>query len=148
MNLDDIHAQFASDSRIDMTNYEKELKRFSELQEKYLKLLSDARRELLFVNRQMRTLKLERFKLYNEGPSKEHWKRDTQVFGVGMPQETVLKQHIPMYLDGDSDINLLQVKIDFLNNKIDILDRMTKSVTYKNNVINLMIQERNWREGD
>jgi hypothetical protein len=146
VHIDQIHEAFATDCVIDQTNFVKEYARFVALQPKYLDWYSEAKRSLIAANRKMKVLKLDVFKKYDEEPAKEDVPKEIRITGQWNPK-TILKSNIPMYMDADEDLNQLQTQIDLLENRVNVLDSMRKTIQYMSNILNAMREERNYRDG-
>ena len=73
----------------------------------------------------MKTLKLQKYEFYTQGPSKETQDKGWELPGKGM----ILKQEMPMYLEGDKDIIELSLKIGYQQEKVELLESIIKSLT-------------------
>jgi hypothetical protein len=72
----------------------------------------------------MKRLKLEKYEFFSQGPNEE-----TQEKGWKLPAKgLILKADIPMYMDADEDIIKLSLKIGILQEKIELLESIIKTL--------------------
>ena len=107
MKLEEIYEEWKKDSEIDQTNLAEESIRIPKLHHKYFQVYSSEKLLLKKYEADMKALKLAKYEFYTQGPSKE-----TQDKGWEMPARgMILKQEMPMYMEGDQDIIDMSLKI-------------------------------------
>ena len=81
-------------------------------------------RSLRSQEAEMKQLKLDKYEFYTQGPNEE-----TESKGWKLPAKgLILKTDIPMYMDADSDIIKLSLKIGLQQEKIEFLDSIIRSL--------------------
>ena len=124
MKLETIYEEWGKDSEIDMTDLGNEAIKIPKLHHKYFQTYSSEKLLLRKYEAEMKTLKLSKYEFYTQGPSKE-----TQEKGWALPARgMILKQEMPMYLEGDQDIINLSLKIGMQQEKVELLESIIKSL--------------------
>ena len=125
MKLEAIYEEWSKDSEIDMTDLGNEAIKIPKLHHKYFQVYSSEKLLLRKYEAEMKTLKLSKYEFYTQGPSKE-----TQEKGWVLPSRgMILKQEMPMYLEGDQDIINLSLRIGMQQEKVELLESIIKSLT-------------------
>jgi hypothetical protein len=125
MKLESIYEEWNKDSEIDMTELGNEAIKIPKLHHKYFQVYSSEKLLLRKYEAEMKTLKLAKYEFYTQGPSKE-----TQEKGWTLPARgMILKQEMPMYLEGDQDIINLSLRIGMQQEKVELLESIIKSLT-------------------
>ena len=123
MKLEEIYEEWKKDSEIDQTNLAEESIRIPKLHHKYFQVYSSEKLLLKKYEADMKALKLAKYEFYTQGPSKE-----TQDKGWEMPARgMILKQEMPMYMEGDQDIIDMSLKIGLQQEKVELLESIIKS---------------------
>jgi hypothetical protein len=125
MKLDEIYEHWQVDSEIDMTELAAEAIKIPKLHHKYFQIYSTEKLLLRKYEAEMKSLKLAKYEFYTQGPSKETNERGWELPARGM----ILKQEMPMYLEGDKDLIDLSLKIGLQQEKVDLLESIIKSLT-------------------
>ena len=125
MKLDEIYAEWKKDSKIDMTALGDESLKIPKLHHKYFQVYSSEKLLLRKYEAELKQLKLAKYEFYTQGPSKESLERGWDMPAKGM----ILKQEMPMYLEGDKDIIDLSLKIGYQQEKVELLESIIKSLT-------------------
>jgi hypothetical protein len=125
MKIDDIYTLWEKDSQIDPTQLSEESLKIPKLHHKYFQILTNERLLLKKYQTELNTLKLEKYEFYTQVPSKETNEKGWTFPAKGM----VLKQEVPIYLDGDKQIIDLSLKIGVQQEKVDLLESIIKSFT-------------------
>ena len=97
IQLDDIKAQWADDSRIDNDLLDNESTKIPQLHSKYLNYLSDVRCLKIRKEQEYKLLIREKFEYYTG-------KADESVYREQPFDLKVLKQDVPMYIESDKEI--------------------------------------------
>jgi len=124
MKLEEIYEQWKIDSEIDKTELGEEAIKIPKLHHKYYQVYTSEKLLLRKYEADMKHLKLSKYEFYTMGPNEEtpkHWKLPAR----GM----ILKQEMPMYMEGDQDIIDLSLKIGLQQEKVDLLESIIKSLT-------------------
>ena len=125
MKLESIYEEWSKDSEIDMTDLGNEAIKIPKLHHKYFQVYSSEKLLLRKYEAEMKTMKLAKYEFYTQGPSKETQEKGWQLPARGM----ILKQEMPMYLEGDKDIINLSLKIGMQQEKVELLESIIKSLT-------------------
>jgi len=125
MKLEAIYEEWSKDSEIDMTDLGNEAIKIPKLHHKYFQVYSSEKLLLRKYEAEMKTLKLSKYEFYTQGPSKETQERGWVLPARGM----ILKQEMPMYLEGDQDIINLSLRIGMQQEKVELLESIIKSLT-------------------
>jgi hypothetical protein len=125
MKLDEIFEQWQLDSNIDKTELGDESLKIPKLHHKYFQVYTSEKLLLRKYEAEMKQLKLEKYEFYTQGPSKETMNKGWELPSRGM----ILKQEMPMYMEGDKEIIALSLKIGMQQEKIEFLESIIKSLT-------------------
>lgn len=125
MKLEEIYEHWDKDSEIDKTELGDESLKIPKLHHKYFQIFTNEKLVLKKYEADMKALKLSKYEFYTQGPSKE-----SQDKGWSMPARgMILKQEMPLYMDGDRDIIDLSLKIGLQQEKVELLESIIKSLT-------------------
>jgi len=124
MKIEEITSQWKDDSVIDKTELGDEAIKIPKLHHKYYQILISEKLLLRSQEAEMKQLKLDKYEFYTQGPNEE-----TESKGWKLPAKgLILKTDIPMYMDADSDIIKLSLKIGLQQEKIEFLDSIIRSL--------------------
>jgi hypothetical protein len=124
MKLEEIYTEWDKDSDIDTTDLGTESIKIPKLHNKYYKLYTSEKLLLRKYEAEMKSLKLVKYEFYTQGPSAE-----TKDLGWEMPSRgMILKQEMPMYMEGDREIIALSLKIGLQQEKVELLESIIKSL--------------------
>jgi hypothetical protein len=124
MKLEEIYTEWDIDSSIDTTDLGNESIKIPKLHNKYYKLYTGEKLLLRKYEAEMKSLKLSKYEFYTQGPSAE-----TKELGWEMPARgMILKQEMPMYMEGDKEIIGLSLKIGLQQEKVELLESIIKSL--------------------
>lgn len=125
MKLEDIFEVWKEDSNIDRTELGEESLKLPKLHHKYMKMYSREKLILHKLDTEMKSLKLDKYEFYTQGPNEE-----TQAKGWKIPAKgLILKSDIPMYMDADRDIINMSLKIGYQKEKVELLESIIKNIT-------------------
>ncbi len=131
MNFDKIKQMVLQDSEIDETQLDTESLRLPQLHNKYLNIYLDTK--LILERKQNEFNKLRRVKWeYYTG------KLDEEVLshlGWEPFDLKILKQDVPIYMEGDEDLIALQEQVRYYKEMCAYLDATVKEITYRHNKI-------------
>jgi hypothetical protein len=123
MKIDDIFALWEQDSKIDSTELGAEEIKIPQLHHKYFKIYSNEKLLLRKLREEYKQLKLAKYEFYTQGANEdtpEHWKLP--------PIGRILRADVQQYIDADSDIIALSLKIGLQEEKIELLDSIIRSL--------------------
>jgi hypothetical protein len=124
MKLEDIYTLWDTDSEIDTTDLGNESIKIPKLHSKYYKLFVSEKILLRKYEAEMKELKLEKYEFYTQGPSPQSREKGWEIPARGM----ILKQEMPMYMEGDRELIALSLKIGFQQEKVELLESIIKSL--------------------
>lgn len=125
MKLETIYEEWNKDSEIDMTDLGNEAIKIPKLHHKYFQMYTAEKMLLRKYEAEMKTLKLSKYEFYTQGPSKESREKGWELPARGM----ILKQEMPMYLEGDKELIELSLKVGLQQEKVELLESIIKSLT-------------------
>ena len=124
MKIEEIYTEWDKDSDIDTTDLGNESIKIPKLHNKYYKLYTNEKLLLRKHEAELKALKLAKYEFYTQGPSAE-----TRDLGWSMPSRgMILKQEMPMYMEGDKEIIALSLKIGLQQEKVELLESIIKSL--------------------
>jgi len=124
MVLEEIYELWHKDSVIDKTELGDESLKIPQLHHKYFKIYSNERLLLKKFESDFKTLRLEKYEFYTQGPTKE-----TQERGWTLPASgKILKSEVNTYIEADKDIIKISLKIGVQQEKIELLDSIIRTL--------------------
>ena len=143
MKLEEIHEHWAKDSRINTLDMAGESVNTPKLHGKYLQIMSAERMKL----RQLREHKKELVRVktdYYMGrlDQSELNDRGWQPFAMRL-----LKNDVPAYLDGDSDVIKVNLQIGVQEEKVDVLESIIKTISNRGFQIKNYIDWKKFENG-
>lgn len=136
MNIEDIASQWQEDVNIDKTELGDEALKVPKLHHKYFQILIHEKLLLKKYEADMKTLKLEKYEFYSQGPTEETRRKGWELPAKGL----ILKSDLPMYIDADKDIINLSLKIGLQQEKISYLDSIIKTIMNRGYLIKSAIE--------
>ena len=125
MKLEDIFAEWEQDSHIDRSELGAEALRIPKLHHKYFKIFTNERLVLRKYESELKQLKLAKHEFFTMGPTEE-----THALGWKLPpQGKILRSDVNNYIEADSDVVNLTLKIGIQQEKIGLLESIIKSFT-------------------
>ena len=123
MKLEELYELWDKDSEIDTTDLGNESIKIPKLHNKYYRLYTSEKLLLRKYEAEMKSLKLAKYEFYTQGPSAE-----SRELGWEMPSRgMILKQEMPMYMEGDKELIALSLKIGLQQEKVELLESIIKS---------------------
>lgn len=143
MKLEEILDLWKEDSKIDITEIGEEAANIAKLHHKYYQILVKERFALKTQELNMKKLKLDKHEFFTQGPNEE-----TQDKGWKLPAKgLILKNDIPMYMDGDPDIIQLSLKIGYQQEKIELLDSIIKTIMNRGYNLKVILDWEKFKNG-
>lgn len=124
MKLNEIQDMWSADAKIDRTELGEESLRIPALHSKYYNMFSQERMTMRQLEFQQKELYRQKFEYYNGTLSEEELKSN----GWEPFMLRVLKSDINIYLQGDSDLNKLNLRIEMQKEKVDFLESIIKNL--------------------
>jgi len=143
MLLSEIESLWAEDAKIDETRLDHESLKTSQLHSKYYKIFSEERGRLWSMQAEFKQLKLEKQVFLMEGPTEEQHKAGWVLPARGK----VIRQDVPMYLDADPQIIEAGRKLEYQNEKINLLESIIDSLNRRSYSIKNAIAFMQWTQG-
>lgn len=125
MTLEEIQEMWAVDSEIDDNHLGEQSTSTAKLHSKYLKQLIDAKLKLAKYNTDYNTLRAGKFRYYRGEMSRQ------ELIDNGWEQwqgTKPLKNEMDEFLTGDSDLNKLKLRIEYLNTMVYALESIMGSI--------------------
>lgn len=124
MKLEEIHEQWSKDSQLDSVDLDHSALGIAKLHHKYYEILSKEKLVLRKLESEAKTLKLDKYEFYTDGPT-----QDQIDMGWKLPAKgKILRSDVGMYLDGDSDIIKMNLRVAYQQEKIDVLESIIKTI--------------------
>ena len=124
MKIESIFEEWEKDSQIDKTELDEESIKIPKLHHKYYRQFVSERLLYRKLEADMKQLKLDKHEFYTQGPTKETQEKGWHLPAKGM----ILKNDLPMYIDGDKDIIELSLKMGYQLEKIELLESILKTL--------------------
>ena len=124
MKIEEILSEWEKDSEVDNTELGDAALRLAKLHHKYYRMLVNEKMILKTYEADMKTLKLDKYEFYTQGPNEETMKKGWELPAKGL----ILKNDIPMYIDADKDIIQLSLKIGLQGEKVQALESILRTV--------------------
>ena len=143
MKIDEILDLWKIDAQIDKTEISDEALEIAKLHHKYFQILVKERLQLKKQESDMKKLKLEKYEFFTQGPNEE-----TQEKGWKLPAKgLILKSDIPMYMEADSDIVDLSLRIGLQQEKVTLLESIISMISYRNNTLKVAVEWQKFVNG-
>ena len=143
MKLEQIFELWETDSKINRSELGDEALKIPQLHYKYYKIFSNERLVLKKYEVELKQLRLEKYEFYTMGPTEE-----THAKGWKLPpQGKILRADAGNYVDTDSEIVNLTLKIGLQNEKIDLLESIIKTLSNRNFNIRAAIDWEKFKVG-
>ena len=140
IQLDDIKAQWADDSRIDNDLLDNESTKIPQLHSKYLNYLSDVRCLKIRKEQEYKLLIREKFEYYTG-------KADESVYREQPFDLKVLKQDVPMYIESDKQIQNVVTRINYYEEMIFLLEKIIQQLNNRTFQIKNSIEWQKFMQG-
>lgn len=143
MQLDEIYDMFEKDSKFDRTELGDESLKIAALHGKYFRIFSEERLRLKKMEADYKKLNLLKHQHYMGTLSQEQYQQlQWEPFSL-----RVLKQDIPIYLEGDEDLSDANLKIEYQKEKINALEGMIRHLNARGFQIKAAIDWEKFKAG-
>ena len=124
MKLEEIHEQWSKDSQLDSVDLDHSALSIAKLHHKYYEILSKEKLVLRKLESEAKVLKLDKYEFYTDGPTQDQIEKGWKLPAKGK----ILRSDVGMYLDGDSDIIQMNLRVAYQQEKIDVLESIIKTI--------------------
>jgi hypothetical protein len=124
MNIQQIREMAETDLKIDGTELADEAIRVPQLHNKYLNIFHDESLLYRKYDSDYRILRKQKWEYYSGKMSQEELK----ALGWEPFDHRILRQDLDVYMDADSDLLKLGMKLDIQKQKVDYLDSLIKGI--------------------
>jgi hypothetical protein len=143
MKHEEILDAWDKDAKIDRTDLAEAAANIPMLHSKYLRIYTEEKLNLVKLQFRMKKLRLAKHEFLSQGPSKE-----TQSKGWTLPARgMILKADMPMYMEADTDIADIQLKIDLSESKLAALESIMKAINNRSYIVRDIIEWNRWTGG-
>jgi len=140
ITFDDIKSQWSEDSKIDSDLLDEESIKIPQLHSKYLNYLSDVRLLKRRKESEYKILLKEKFEYYTG-------KADQSVYQEKPFDLKVLKTDLGLYMDSDSELQLLQARIDYYDEILFFLEKVISCINNRGFQIKNSIDWQKFMQG-
>lgn len=134
---------WVADSKIDRTELGEESLRIPALHSKYFNLFSQERMTLRQLEVELKTLYRQKFEYYNGTLSEDELRANGwEPFAL-----RVLKSDISVYMQADTDLNKIGLRIEMQKEKVDFLESIIKNLPARGYQINAAISWERFKVG-
>ena len=143
MKLEDIQNLWRNDSEIDRSELGEASLSIPQLHSKYFNIFSDERLTLRKYESDYKKLYKQKFEYYNGTMSEEELREN----GIEPFQLKILRSDINVYIQADSDLNQLELRIDMQKEKVEFLESIIKNLPARGYQINAAISWEKFKVG-
>ncbi len=117
-------SEWSQDAQIDSTEIGNETLKIPKLHSKYINILVSERLLLKKLETELKVLKKDKYEMFTMGATKEHKDLGWEL----PPKGIVYKQDVPIYMESDTQIINLSLRIGMQQEKVDLLESIIKSI--------------------
>lgn len=143
MKTDEILAAWEQDCAIDKTELGKESLRIPQLHSKYINEFYQAKAAYIKHAQDYKKLYKLKHQYYQGILSKE----ELDQYGWDVQTLKILKVDIPVYLESDEDLQIIKVKIELTEYKIEMLENIIKTLNNRGFLIKNAIDWAKFQHG-
>lgn len=143
MTLDEIHELWNTDSSLSAMNLERSISGVPALHSQYLKFMTNEKMLLRKLEEQRKQLVKLKYEYYQGILSEEDLKEN----GWEPLRQKILRSDISMYIDADSDVVKLNLKIAVQQQKVDVLEQIIRHISNRGFLIKSMIDWERFKVG-
>jgi len=140
ITLDDIKSQWVEDSKIDADLLDEESLKIPQLYGKYLNYLSDVRLLKIKKEYDYKILLKDKFEYYTG-------KAEPSIYQENPFDIKVLKTDLSLYMDADSELQILQSRINYYEEIIFFLDKILRCLNDRGYQIKNSIDWQKFMQG-
>jgi len=125
MNISELNDMWDADCVIDDDHLDRESVKTPNLHAKYLRILMEHKLKLSALQLEYKTLRQKKFRYYRGEMSRS----ELDEYGWNQWQGTKpLKNEMDEFLEGDADLNKINVKCEYIKHMIDALESILQQV--------------------
>jgi len=143
MKLDDILQTWTEDSKIDRGDLEAENLRLPTLHSKYWSLLTSERIVLKKYDSDFKILYLQKFEFLTQGSTKETNEKGWELPPCGR----IIKSDVDRYLEADSQMIEIGLKISIQREKVSLLEDIIKTINGRSWILTNILNVRKFENG-
>lgn len=125
MNIDALMEIWEKDSQYDDDNLDRESLNSPKLHSKYLKIHINFKMKLSALEMEYKNLRQKKFRYYRGEMTKSELQENGWDQWQGVKP---LKSDMEEFLEGDSDLNAIRLKMQYIKNMIDALDSIMNQI--------------------
>tara|TARA_B100000676_G_C17900455_1_gene744243 strand:+ start:609 stop:1046 length:438 start_codon:yes stop_codon:yes gene_type:complete len=141
--LDFYWDEWDADSKIDRTELGEESIKIPQLHHKYYKFFSHERLSYTKAKKDLQLLKKNKAIWYMGIMSEE----DLDSLGWDQNPLKILKQDVPMHVEADKDVAAMDLKVEYLKEKVEFLESVIKTLSIRSYQINNAITWEKFKVG-
>jgi len=142
-DINDIYEMWSKDSKIDDVALDEESLKIPNLHSKYVRLLTEERRQLQKMRESHKILNRDKLDYYSGRMSQE----DLDERGWEPLDIRILKSDVPKYIDGDSMVVKHLIQIADQNEKVQLLVSIVDNIKWRSQHIKNAIEWRKFLGG-
>lgn len=143
MKLNEIQDMWKKDSVIDRAELGEESLRIPQLHSKYYNIYSEERMKLRALQRSYNNFKRDKYEYYNGTISQDILNTN----GWEPNPLKILKSDIPMYLEGDRELQDYASRVDMQQDKVDFVESIIKNLPSRGYQIKAAIDWEKFKVG-
>jgi|TARA_R110002153_G_scaffold104446_6_gene242276 hypothetical protein len=147
MNLEQVLAEWATDSELPRTKLDEASRETPKLHAKYLTLLSQSKLRLKKAEMDQKSLLRLKWEWYNGKMTEERIKELGWSFDP-LNGLKILKGEMDYYYDSDKEIQESELKIQYLSTLIDTLKEIVQNLNWRHQTIGNMIKWKQFEAGN
>ena len=125
MNIEELHAMWDSDCSIDEDHLDRESVTTAKLHSKYLRMLIQHKMKIAALQAEYNNLRQRKFRYYRGEMSRDELKEN----GWDQWQSVKpLKNEMEEFLNGDSDLNKIDLKIQYIKIMVEALESILNQI--------------------
>lgn len=125
MNLEELYSEWENDCQIDHNHLDTESIRTPNIHSKYLRILMGYKMKLSALRTEYNVLRQKKFRYYRGEMGKAELEENKWEQWQGVKP---LKNEMNEFLEGDSDLNRITIKCDYLENMIQGVESIMNQI--------------------
>lgn len=125
MNLEELYSEWENDCQIDHNHLDTESIRTPNIHSKYLRILMGYKMKLSALRTEYNVLRQKKFRYYRGEMGKSELEENKWEQWQGVKP---LKNEMNEFLEGDSDLNRITIKCDYLENMIQGVESIMNQI--------------------
>ena len=145
MNIEELHAMWDSDCSIDEDHLDRESVTTAKLHSKYLRMLIQHKMKIAALQAEYNNLRQRKFRYYRGEMSRDELKENGWDQWQGVKP---LKNELDQFLQGDSDLIKITLKIEYIKVMIEALESIMKQISSRDWSIRNAIEFKKFLAGN